>query len=499
MRSDAASKELRRADELLAAGDDTGSAAALERARALLHDLGAITVELDADAQTWHFGHEPAGPAGAATLPLTVGTSLTVDLADPSRLLGLVARVDDGDAPAIVAALVGVDAAAVLDAPEAVDALVSRDADPAPFRALARLAVLDRARRLDEDERGAWPLWAAEAAVLCARAAAVPGCMIRARAEAATCARTVLTVARAPRAGAAHTRLADLLAELPPLAASDADRELLARARDELRPAPSARDGGWRVRARDLFARPPAVLPLPRIRWDQAVRSSSTDDPARPPSATFPVSEYFAPWGLVPGRAEIHRADDGEDVEVRCRIDPSAAAQVGELWVRAFLAPDLTFLDSAPLTVQPGGAGEPGEAFASARLVLPPDLHRTLLSMDITDRPAEPPADSQLGLCRRAKQHGESALAAERAGLDEQAAEEWATSAELWRRGGAELQRSMAEVFAAQALDRVPGKDGDALRAAVEERAPASAWRVRSERDRQAPFVAELARPEDIA
>ncbi len=119
MRSDQAARELHAADRLLAVGDIDASAAARERAHEMLHDLRATTAVFDADAALWHFGHETAGPAGAATVRLGAGCALTVDVADPQRLLGLTAPVvQDASASAAVRRavrhLVGADAAARL-------------------------------------------------------------------------------------------------------------------------------------------------------------------------------------------------------------------------------------------------------------------------------------------------------------------------------------------------------------------------------------------------
>jgi hypothetical protein len=511
MSIDDALRELRTADELSASGETDAGGAARERAHGLLHELHLTTAVYDGDAAAWHFGHAAPGPAGAATLRLARGASLTVDLADPSQLLGLTVPIGGGaaaDAGALAGVLIGPDAAAMLaaTAEPGSTALVAHSAARGPsLRALSRLAVLDCARRLDEDEHGAWPLWAAEAAVLYGRAAGVAGCDIRARAEAATCVDAVVAVAQAPRAGAAHARLAELLAELGGLAASASDRALLERELSKLSPDAVARGGDWRERVRRLLAALAggAVAPLPNMIWTAATRSPprSGQPPARrQPSATFPVPRDVTRYGLTTRRARVFWVEGSAELEVQCHTAPDGAERVGELWVRAFTPPDFAFLDSAPLAMEAGEApDDDGRPFATARLVLPLGLAHDLLRLDITAQPAEPPAESQLGLCRRAKRNGVAALAAERAGLHAEAAERWTESAALWQRAGAELQRSIAEIFAAQALDRVPGRDGDALRAELQLRGTASAWRLRGEREPQPPFLGELARPDDIA
>lgn len=508
-------RELRASDELFAAGEADAGAAARERAHELLHALGLTTAVFDADAAVWQFGHEAVGPAGPATLRLAGGTTLSVDLADPSRLVGLTVPVGDDLAPAnigraVVSRVIGEAASELLDDDTGPDTLVLvrfEAAGTPTFGALARLAVLDRARELDENACGAWPLWGAEAAVLCARAVDVPGCEVRARAEAATCADVVRAVAEAAGAAAAHRRLAELLPELQPLAASDADRALLEWARRVLDQPQSLGDRDWRERGGAfLTGLAGASVPrLPRLLWtsDVVTRSptSSANSPRRQPSATFAVSSYFEPYGLSSSRrAEVHWSESTGDLDVHCRTTPDGAALVSLLWVRAFTPPDLAFLDSSPLAVDlDEPPDEEGRRLAFARLALPRGLAQDQILIDITTQPAEPPVDSRLGLLRRATEVGEAAAATERAGLYEEARELWASSADLWRRAGAELQRSLAETFKAQASDRLPGASGDALRDELADRMPASAWRTGLQRDRSEPFLGELARPDDIA
>jgi hypothetical protein len=510
----AALRELQASDELLAAGDTEASAAARERAHGLLHALGLTTAVFDGDAEVWIFGHEAVGPAGPATLRLAGGTTLSVDLADPSYLLSLTAPVSGDGAFAetvrmIVGSVIGETAATMLDADAApgMSALVqSEGAATQTFRALARLAVLDRARKLDEDEHGAWPLWAAEAAVLCARAAAVPGCDIRARAEAATCAQTVMAVAEAGHAAAAHDRLAALLPELRRLAASEADRALLDRAARALSQDDRRLDRDWRERIRGFVAGLEASVPrLPRLLWtsELVTRSPGSTTPApRPrPSATFVISPYFERFGLSSRRrALVYWSEATGELDVRCRTTRDGSSLVGALWVRAFMAPDLEFFDSAQLALDPDERpDEEGRGLARARLALPQGLSQDQILIDITVQPAEPPAESRLGLLRRATDAGEAAATAERARLYIEAVGLWAKSAELWRRAGAELQASMAELFKAQALDRRPGAGGDDLRDELAQRMPASAWRISHERADQEPFLGELTRPDDAA
>lgn len=510
-RADAALTELRAADELLAAGDADGATAARERACELLRGLQATTAVFDADAGTWHFGHEPAGPAGAAMLRLVDGVTLSFDLADPSQLLALTAPAGEAATSAegvrrVLDGLIGSEAAALLGAEPVAGAPAAVPFDPArkPARdALGRLAALDRARALDEDSNGVWPLWAAEAAVLCSQAAGIPGCDVRARAEAATCAETVLAVAEATPAEAVRARLAELLPALRRLADSDADRALLARAGRALPAAPRASVGtrrGWtRAGLAEAFA--PSH---PRLLWTaDASRSKSVPrDPVRArPSATFPVSEYFESYGLSSTRrARVYWSDGSGALEVCCHTAPGAGARVTELWVRAFSEPDYAFLDSAPLAIDRVAApDEDGLPLACARLALPPGLAHDLLLLDITPKPAEPPADSRLALLRRAARAGMQAAAAERLGDDDKAPELWQACAALWRRAGAELQRLMAEAYEARARDRVGDGGGERLREQLGARSPASAWRLELERAATPAFVAELARPEDVA
>jgi len=511
MRSDQAVRELHAADRLLAVGDLDASAAARERAHEMLHGLRATTAVFDADAALWHFGHETAGPAGAATVRLGAGCALTVDVADPQRLLGLTAPVahDASDAAAVrgvVRHLVGAGAAACLaaDGEAGGMAIVPFAAETAAtLRALGRLAVLDRLREIDEREHGAWPLWGAEAAVLCARASAVPGCDRRARAEAASCGATVLAAAKADLSAAARERLAELVPELRPLADSPVEAERFDRALGALQTLGDDRPAPWNERLRELFASvASAVTPqMPRIAW------SSPRGVARLPhrpraSATFPIPARFVAFGLDDQRAQVIWEPGAVELEIYCHtVSGGGADRLAELWARAFTPPpDLTFLDGAPFALASDEPpDEDGRPFAIARLSLPPGLSADLLRFDLTDEPAEPPAESRLGLCRRARECGEAAAAAERAGLHLDAARLWESSAERWARGGAELQRTIAEIFRAQSLDELAGEEESAaLRAAIRSRAPVSAWRIARDRERMTPFIGELTRREDV-
>ncbi len=243
-----------------------------------------------------------------------------------------------------------------------------------------------------------------------------------------------------------------------------------------------------------------AVTPqMPRIAWSSP-RAAARLPHGPQASATFPIPERFFAFGLADRRAQVIWEPGAVELEIYCHTVPGGADRLAELWARAFTPPpDLTFLDGAPFALASDEPpDEDGRPFAVARLSLPPGLSPELLRFDLTDEPAEPPAESRLGLCRRARECGEAAAAAERAGLHLDAARLWESSAERWARGGAELQRTIAEIFRSQALDELAGEGGAALREAIRSRAPVSAWRIARDRERMTPFVGELIRREDV-
>jgi hypothetical protein len=174
----------------------------LGHARARLAATGLISLSYEPEVDVWTLFDAPPGPAGLAVLALPGDAALSVDCADPARPTSLhlpgPAGDDAAQARALIQALVGGEAARLLTQPSRhqLRRLVSfeRAEDP-HWQALSRLALLDAVRAEDEEEEGPWPLWAAEAAALCANCPPATGLHARARAEAETAAETLALVA----------------------------------------------------------------------------------------------------------------------------------------------------------------------------------------------------------------------------------------------------------------------------------------------------------------
>ncbi|MEJ7783374.1 MAG: hypothetical protein WKF96_01135 [Solirubrobacteraceae bacterium] len=448
---------LREAEDA-ASGNETASAEVYARAAALLDDLGMTRAVFDEETSRWCFGHSQAGPAGAATVHFGGGSGFTVDLAEPSRVLALTVSTHDmADARAIVDGLVGAQAAAVVTDGDGASALVPFDRTATPARqALSRLALLDRARDMLEEQHGVWPLWAAEAAVLSSRAAVVvPSLQARAHAEASTAARTVAQVAGMEIAEPVRRRLAELLPELAQLASAEPEHSLLAEAERQLRDGARQDDDGWRERFRHALHAPgPWVAGALRLRWaDIPLAPGHQGEPRR---ARLPIDAAFEEYGLSSRENAVieYHANSG-DLGFSCEAT-TEADRVGELWLRAYTEGERRLLDSAPLTLETTESS----AVATAQLEVPAGMSFTTLGFDLTAAPAEPIEGSRLWHITQAYRDGGSATDAQRAGLAADEADLWRACAEHWAEASEDSHAQQARVAAEQATVRsVAGRD----------------------------------------
>lgn len=448
---------LRDADEAAGAGDASAAADARARAAAALDVLGMTRAVFDEEASMWRFGYARPGPAGTVTVHLGGGNGVTFDLADPSRLLSLfLSSADAATAVVIADGVLGAGAARfVRDGAEASALVAFERAGTPALQALSRLALLDRARHMSEEQDGVWALWAAEAAVLSLRAAdAVPSLRARAHAEAITAAPTVAEVSGSQLDAAAHRRLVELLPDLARLAPAEPERSLWAQAERRLSESTGQDDGRWRERVRRGLRAVRSVMPGPlRPRWAEVTLAPGPQ--GEPRRARFPVDAAFEDYGLsTRSDATLDYHVDSGELEFRCEID-AVADRLGELWLRAFTEPERLVLDSAPLALNQTAS----PPVAAAQLVLPPEMRVEELGFDITASPAQPIEGSRLWHVSEALRISWHATLALRTGLYADAADLWRSCAELWAAAGEDLQAQEARADAERVTIRSVGGD----------------------------------------
>jgi hypothetical protein len=187
-------------------------------------------------------------------------------------------------------------------------------------------------------------------------------------------------------------------------------------------------------------------------------------------------------------------AEGATELEVRCFGRDDVSMQ-GDVWLRAFRPPGFELLAAAPLVVDAGTPPAGGRLALVGRLELPPGLKEHQLELDITAAPAVPPRGSRMWTVLRATAAGQAALAAERSGWFDTAADLWDASAGNWEQAGELFQQVRAKAFKAQALDALTGRSTDELREELARMLPAAAWRLGEPRPHATAFLAEMARP----
>ncbi len=432
----------------LLASDDEGGAAAL------LDERRLTRADFDADAGVWTFGHRLPGPAGVVVVRTGGDGRVTFDLADPARLIAVEVPPTTVGAQ-VVDALIGPQAAALVARAPGEEAIVACEREGAPaVEALGRLAVLDRARVLAEEDYGSWPLWAAEAAVLGARAAAVPGLRERAQREAATCTEAVLNTAQRAIATQVRTDLAALLPELAPLVSTEGDRARLKAAQEQLPSARAREEPSWSERLAQIIKN--AIRPVgpyrDELEWAYAGRTHRGSADRGPEHADEPSVATFTPdvigYGLL-RRFESTATLRAGSLYVSCPFADSDESRPGALWARVYTG-RLELIDSAPLEFEDGVTEpEPGVRVrqASAELRVPPAATQNDIVLNVTDAPDEPIRDSRLWNLDHALRVGAAAADAQRAGLHKEAADAWRQSAAAWTEAGELMQAASARDY----------------------------------------------------
>jgi hypothetical protein len=248
----------------------------------------------------------------------------------------------------------------------------------------------------------------------------------------------------------------------------------------------------------DLSAFTPARVPALGWASDGVPRGEDAPGDERPPveaSGFLKIDPSLARYGVLPTpRADVFWAEGATELEVRCFGRDDVSMQ-GDVWLRAFRPPGFELLAAAPLVVDAGTPPAGGRLALVGRLELPPGLKEHQLELDITAAPAVPPRGSRMWTVLRATAAGQAALAAERSGWFDTAADLWDASAGNWEQAGELFQQVRAKAFKAQALDALTGRSTDELREELARMLPAAAWRLGEPRPHATAFLAEMARP----
>jgi hypothetical protein len=408
---------------------------------------------------TWEIGAGVPGPAGAASLDLGDDVTLTVDVAEPSFLIGLTGP----DERSITIADAG---------------LLDR---------LGRLAVLEDAAR----EQALWGdpsgWWDAEAVLL--RAQAPPGLTSadglddRARRGAAA----VLAVdidGLEPTVGDRVRAVAAALAATLESLDGDAAARLRAVARTVRKAGPSLTDDTVEAAFGGLIAQAFAVALEPGVVEEALVTRGAPGtaherqvglDPAQLPSGLAAAG----PLRLVVGA-------DNRSATARLTIPPAIAAP--QLWLTVSRRADGVLLAVLPMRPVDGGT----TLEATITLHAPDDLDT--VHLDATVEPILAPPSSARRAMRAATSRGRVAARAMRLGQNDEAALLWLACSQRWADAGDPEREAVAHAWAALALERAElAADADQLRRdAPPGNEPWAQERARRLPVAGAPFLAEL-------
>jgi len=382
-------------------------------------------VEFDHDLDTWTIDLDPPGPGGTATLQMSPGLRLLVDVAEPDRIGAILTSDGIGDSiatedRAAVAAIFG--RAALDELPTASAPGRSRRSPNGPEDLseirdhLGRLAIAeDLAIETTDQVVGA----------VAGAEAALHAEILRDNWH-LTRDRPTSTTAAAQRLIALHASIAEritpdardnlnrLLVEIASFTPTPTADQLRALSRNS---EPRAADtkaavGSWR----------PTELPVGRLDFDKR-----TDSPAA--GQIRLDRRLFSPALLDPAvPAEVTWVRATGDLIVRCRVTRGAyLVALASHWVRAYRPDTRTVLALAPLEpIQPTG----DEQWAEARLHIG-DHDVISLIVDVTDAPKQRPPSVLRRTIEEATSIGSNAAHLER--LTALAAiDAWETCAHTW-------------------------------------------------------------------
>jgi hypothetical protein len=392
-----------------------------------------------------------AGPAGTAALLLGDGIELDVDVAQPTRLVGLTLDLPAGG-PGALDHETRLRLDALLGRPRVdhlLDLARSATHDSDPERKLGRHGAPLRDRATGSGHRLAPALHRAALAYTAASEAGAPPVVhASGRLEAALELAKASSIAGLRPVARRDARLAiDLLLDLAEERRLTIPEHAAAAVSDLVRAA-RALDG-----RRDKRAALRALL-------HEIERGDFT--PTRPRVGSMVPSRSMAPSGATPGRISMAReagrgggprvdvralpgaladaapiAHRRSAAEVEVRI-PDWAEQQSDLWARAFHARDDVLLAVAQFRRDGPDV--------RARLLVPPS-HTPHLEVDVTDRPELARPSAALCAVQRATYQGRLAARSERLGRAGEAARHWSESAREWVRAGDPSRAQQAALY----------------------------------------------------
>jgi len=405
-------------------------------------------VEYDRDLDVWTIDLVPPGPAGTATIQMSTGLRLLVDVAEPGRISAILTSngLDDRistDARAAVAAIFG---RAVLDelpvefaprrsrrrpdGPEHLDDIRNR---------LARLAIAEDLV-IDPSDQSLAAVAGAEAALQTEILRDESQLSID-RATSTTDAAQRLINAHASITlirPDAYNDLTHLVADLSAFTPSRIGDQLRALSfRSNARPTGATVElGTWRAHewavGRLTLREHSASLTTGYVRLDSHLFSPAVLDPAAP--------------------AEVTWLPSAGDLTVRCLVARSAyLVALGSHWVRIYRPDTRTVLALAPLEpLEP----TTDEQWAEARLHIGNQDPASLI-VDVTDTPQQQPPSPLRRTIDDATRVGSEAARLERVGVPA-AVDAWEACAQTWHEAG-DLDRQAMALARAASTARTAG------------------------------------------